>query len=102
MSSEASASGLALRGGRDSAALAETALPTGGFRVELARRALPAGVAGRELLPRAGTSRARFELVSLDGPGEGLNDATPWQPAGGNTATTLGAARRRGLFAASQ
>ena len=97
VSSEAPASGLSSRAQRASASLAETALASGGFRVELARRELAAEFPQQQLVPRAGTSRARFELVSLDGPGEGLSDATPWQPWGGNTATTLGAARRRVL-----
>ena len=95
VSSEAPASRLAFEAERASAALPETALASGGFRVELARRDRPAGLP--QLLPRAGESRARFELVSLDGPGEGLNDPSAWQPGGGNTATTLGAARRRVL-----
>lgn len=37
---------------------------------------------------------ASFELVVADGPGEGLNDPTPFTPVGGNFGTTLGTARR--------
>jgi hypothetical protein len=40
---------------------------------------------------------SRFELVSLDGPGEGLNDPAPAAAAGGNPAATLGEARRRAV-----
>lgn len=36
---------------------------------------------------------ATFTFEIMDGPGEGLNDATPFTPEGGNSATTLGAAR---------
>jgi len=36
---------------------------------------------------------ATFTFLNMDGAGEGLNDPTPVTPAGGNTATTLGAAR---------
>jgi len=37
---------------------------------------------------------ATFQFRFNDGPGEGFNDTTVVTPAGGNTATTLGAARR--------
>src|SRR5262245_41763322 len=36
---------------------------------------------------------ATFTFRSIDDPGEGLNDPTPFTPVGGNTATTLGEAR---------
>lgn len=36
---------------------------------------------------------ATFTILNMDGPGEGLNDTTAFTPVGGNTATTLGAAR---------
>jgi hypothetical protein len=38
-------------------------------------------------------SAATFTFVNKDDPGEGLNDATAITPTGGNSATTLGAAR---------
>ncbi|MGL4400744.1 MAG: PA domain-containing protein [Luteolibacter sp.] len=41
----------------------------------------------------AGLRAAEFVFVNLDGPGEGLNDATPAAPVGGNPGTTLGAQR---------
>ncbi len=44
-------------------------------------------------LPLVAQSAATFQLVNLDGPGEGFNDTTPFVPVGGNTATTLGQAR---------
>lgn len=47
--------------------------------------------------PRPASAAITFEIVNLDGPGEGLNDASPWSPRGGNSATTLGAARLRAL-----
>ena len=36
---------------------------------------------------------ATIKINNLDGPGEGLNDPTPFTPVGGNPATTLGDAR---------
>ncbi|HTE42039.1 MAG TPA: Ig-like domain-containing protein [Steroidobacteraceae bacterium] len=36
---------------------------------------------------------ATFNFRSVDDPGEGFNDPAPFTPSGGNTATTLGAAR---------
>jgi hypothetical protein len=39
------------------------------------------------------TAAASFTIINMDGPGEGLNDPTPFTPEGGNNATTLGAAR---------
>lgn len=45
---------------------------------------------------------ASFEIINLDGPGEGLNDPAPVTPAGGNGATTLGQARLKAFeFAAA-
>jgi hypothetical protein len=40
---------------------------------------------------------AQFVFENLDGPGEGLNDATPAAPVGGNPATTLGGQRLAAL-----
>lgn len=52
------------------------------------------------LAPRAARA-ANLVVSSTDGPGEGFNDPTPFVPVGGNTATTLGAARLQALqFAA--
>lgn len=45
---------------------------------------------------------ATLRLVSLDGPGEGLNDPTPAAPVGGNLGTTLGEQRRLALEYAMQ
>lgn len=45
------------------------------------------------LLPAGAQAGAVFQIVNNDGPGEGFNDPTPWTPAGGNPATTLGQAR---------
>lgn len=36
-----------------------------------------------------------IEIVNLDGPGEGFNEATPASPIGGNTGTTVGQQRLR-------
>lgn len=44
-------------------------------------------------LGSAAANAATFTFVSRDAAGEGLNDPTPFTPEGGNTATTLGAAR---------
>ena len=40
---------------------------------------------------------AEIEIVSLDDPNEGLNDASPRSPEGGNFGSTLGAQRRNAL-----
>jgi Bacterial Ig domain len=45
------------------------------------------------LLAGAAAQAASFSIVNTDGAGEGLNDATPFTPIGGNNATTLGQAR---------
>jgi hypothetical protein len=44
-------------------------------------------------LPLTAQAAATFQLVNLDGPGEGFNDTTPFVAVGGNLATTLGQAR---------
>ncbi len=50
----------------------------------------------------AGSAHAgQIVIVNGDGPGEGLNDSTPWGSEGGNTATTLGEARLRAVEFAS-
>jgi hypothetical protein len=38
-------------------------------------------------------SRAAFQIVNVDSPGEGFNDATPAAPVGGNPGTTVGQQR---------
>lgn len=38
-------------------------------------------------------SAASIRVINADGPNEGFNDPTAWSPRGGNSATTLGAAR---------
>lgn len=43
--------------------------------------------------PQIGHSAATIAIINKDGPSEGFNDPTPFTPVGGNTATTLGAAR---------
>ena len=45
------------------------------------------------MLTGASASAATFSFVNMDGSGEGLNDAAPFTPVGGNTATTVGQAR---------
>jgi hypothetical protein len=45
---------------------------------------------------------ATFTFRFNDGPGEGFNDATPFIPVGGNTAATLGQARRNVLIEAGR
>jgi len=40
---------------------------------------------------------ATLQVISADGPSEGLNDPTPVTPVGGNSGTTLGAQRRLAL-----
>jgi hypothetical protein len=42
----------------------------------------------------AETHAAIITIVNMDGPGEGFNDPTPFTSVGGNTALTLGQARR--------
>lgn len=60
----------------------------------LASWALVAAAPGR-------AAGATFEIVSLDGPGEGLHDLAPYTPRDGNPGTTLGEARRAAVeFAA--
>jgi FG-GAP repeat len=44
--------------------------------------------------PIVETHAATLTIVNQDGPGEGFNDSTPFTPVGGNTAMTLGQARR--------
>lgn len=43
-----------------------------------------------------------IEIVNLDAAGEGLNSSTPWTGRGGNSATTLGEARRVAIEFAAQ
>src|SRR6266850_359510 len=45
------------------------------------------------LLGPQATGAATFQLVNLDGAGEGFNDTTPVAPIGGNEGTTLGQQR---------
>lgn len=52
------------------------------------------------LAPRV-VHAAVVEVINDDGPGEGLNDATPASPVGGNAGTTLGAQRLIALQAAA-
>ena len=47
-------------------------------------------------------SAATFTFRFNDGPGEGFNDTTPFTPVGGNTATTLGQARKNMLMEAGR
>jgi hypothetical protein len=54
------------------------------------------------VLTGASASAATFSFVNMDGPGEGLNDAAPFTPVGGNTATTLGQARMNVLVEAGR
>jgi hypothetical protein len=50
----------------------------------------------------AGAQPAKFEIVIVDGPGEGFNDPTPAAPVGGNTGTTRGQQRVKAFeYAAS-
>ena len=50
----------------------------------------------------AGAQPAKFEIVVVDGPGEGFNDQTPAAPVGGNTGTTRGEQRLKAFeYAAS-
>jgi hypothetical protein len=50
----------------------------------------------------ATAAAASVRVVNLDGPNAGFNDATPWTPRGGNSATTLGAARLAAFRHAAQ
>lgn len=50
---------------------------------------LPAGA----MVAGSAHASAQINIVNLDGAGEGFNDPTPWTPAGGNPAVTVGAAR---------
>ncbi|HEX4955195.1 MAG TPA: hypothetical protein VF017_17535 [Thermoanaerobaculia bacterium] len=81
---------LPLRPRRD---LVETRVegPGGGFRLDLEPSPPPSA-----LRVKSGAV-GEFELVNLDGPGEGFNDPAPFTPEGGNTAGTLGAARWEAL-----
>jgi len=55
------------------------------------------------LVPVASSQAATITLNNNDGVGEGFNDPTPFTPVGGNTATTLGAARLQAAqFAANR
>jgi hypothetical protein len=55
---------------------------------------LAAALVAAWLLPAAPARAAATVVIdNADMPGQGLNDATPFTPAGGNAATTLGAAR---------
>lgn len=49
------------------------------------------------LAPSVAHAASVVEIVDLDGAGEGLNDPAPFTAAGGNSASTLGAARRRAV-----
>jgi hypothetical protein len=50
-------------------------------------------VAASVLSSAALRAASTFDIVNLDGPAEGLNDASPFTPTDGNPATTLGGAR---------
>ncbi len=59
---------------------------------------LPVLTAAVFLLPAHDAhAQATFRIVNVDGPGEGLNDLTPVEPAGGNTERTRGAQRLAAL-----
>jgi len=47
-------------------------------------------------------SRAAFQIVNLDSPGEGFNDNTPVAPVGGNPGTTIGQQRLNVFIKAGQ
>jgi hypothetical protein len=54
-------------------------------------------------VPALAHANARFTIVNLDAPGQGLNDPTPVAPVGGNAGTTLGAQRLAAIqFAADR
>ncbi len=57
----------------------------------LARRAAGAALV---FVFAAATQAATFEIINIDGPGVGFNDATPATPVGGNGGTTLGEQRQ--------
>jgi hypothetical protein len=58
------------------------------------RSLVTAGVLAGALAIGAGRARAATIIIdNADPAGQGLNDPTPFSPIGGNTATTLGAAR---------
>jgi hypothetical protein len=60
------------------------------------RAALPAAVLACWLVGRDARATT-FVIHNIDAAGVGLNDPTPFTPVGGNTATTLGAARQRAV-----
>lgn len=64
-------------------------------------RAALLGLLAATAAPLAGAA-ASIVIQVGDGPGEGLNDPTPFTPIGGNAATTLGEARRRVLEEAAR
>lgn len=49
-----------------------------------------------------GAAHAAFQIVNLDGPGEGFNDNTPAAPVGGNPGTTVGQQRLNVFMKAGQ
>lgn len=58
---------------------------------------------GKRASPLGGAkAAATFQLFKLDGPGEGLNDATPAAPVGGNWGTTLGQQRQLAISYAAE
>jgi len=57
----------------------------------LLRWALVAALIGLAAVPPS--RAATFEIINLDGPGEGFNDTTPTAPVGGNPGTTRGQQR---------
>ena len=67
--------------------------------VQYAGRAL---LLGCGLLIATTLTAAEFQIVNLDGPGEGFNDPTPAAPVGGNTGTTLGEQRLKVFERAGQ
>jgi hypothetical protein len=59
-------------------------------------------IGAASLTPLAAYASSLIELENGDGPGEGLNDSTLFEPEGGNPGITLGEARMRAVeFAAS-
>jgi hypothetical protein len=67
---------------------------------EIAIRRLPIVAAlwmSVALSPGVADAGAPFEIVNLDSPAVGFSDTSPWSPAGGNPATTLGEARLKAL-----
>jgi len=57
----------------------------------LLRSGLVAALIGLAAVPPS--RAATFEIINLDGPGEGFNDTTPTAPVGGNPGTTRGQQR---------